>query len=353
MRNVFYLLALMLVACDSDVGWSVAFDSGPIIIDDSQPFEVGYAYRLSTPLAADPMTLFTAGDDGTIGVAVDFGQTLTGNIIFEARGNLISRIDGFSISDSSSLSIDSDTGNVPFLGTFDIEVSDTLVFMTELPFSGTFLVVTPQETVAIEVFPAGMTSSVTISLDGAAPIGMGWDELEDLLDDESAPPWQRRAALASEILEFTYDQLFAIARVFGFINDQLLTVNPATIPCDAFTGTPPPGVLQEGMSMLTWLGPGNTPGSGDNFDWAFTNCWYDDTASAYDLLFDGNVVLSGYGGRIDDGHELMGHGFDELLYDNLVIRRTIENSGSQFALVGSDTIEVTGSFSLAFDNHQN
>ncbi len=64
-------------------------------------------------------------------------------------------------------------------------------------------------------------------------------------------------------------------------------------------------------------------------------------------------MLSGYGGPIDDGHQLMGYGFDEVLYDDLVIRQTIEMAGSQFMIDVSDTIEVVGSFSLALDQIDN
>ncbi len=354
MRKSLIFLAVVLAACSSDNGSSGFVTSLPATIDDNgETKEIAYAYELSAVPGSVPLTLFTAGVDGTIGISVDFGQTMSGDVEFKVTDDRLSRITWLSVVVQSSINVDSDVGNEPFLGAFTIEVTDQLEFWTELPHFGVYRIVTPAETVTVEAIPGGMLSSVEISLDGAAPIALSWGELADVLDDETAPPWQRRAALAGGIMEFLYDQFFAIAGVFGFIDDELVTVNPANVPCDLFPGTPPPGVLQQGIGMLFWLGPGNSPSVGDNFNLAFTDCWFDDSGSSYDLLFGGNLVLSGYGGPIDDGHQLMGYGFDEVLYDDLVIRQTIEMAGSQFMIDVSDTIEVVGSFSLALDQIDN
>lgn len=353
MRKSLVLLAVVLAACGGDGESTVSFSSQPATIDDDvETKEIAYAYEFSAYPGAVPLTLFTSGNAGTIGISVDFGQTMSGEVVFEVIDDRLSRIDWLSVATQSSINVDSDVGNAPFLGEFAIEVTHQLVFLTEFPHFGVYRIVTPTETVTLQaVF--GYLSSVEMSLDGQAPIEMTWGELADLLDDESAPPWQRRAALASGLLEFMYDQFFAIAGVFGFIDDELLTVNPAINPCDAFPGTPPAGVLQEGIGMLTWLGPGNTPSVGDNFDLAFVDCWFDDSGSSRDSLFEGSLMLNGYGGPIDDGHELMGRGFGEVLYDDLVIRQTTEMPGSHFTIDVSDRIEVIGSFSLALDEIEN
>jgi hypothetical protein len=354
MKRSLVFLAVLLAACGSDDESTGFIPALPATIDDDgETKEIAYAYELSAVPDTIPLTLFTTGDDGTIGISVDFGQTMSGDVEFKVIDDRLSRINWLSVVTQSSINVDSDVGNEPFLGAFTIEVTDQLEFWTEVPHFGVYRVISPTETVTLKAIPGGMLSSVEISLDGEPPIPMTWSELADVLDDETAPPWQRRAALTGGLLEFMYDQFFAIAGVFGFIDDELLTVNPATVPCDAFPGTPPPGVLLEGIGMLAWLGPGSIPSVGDDFDLAFIDCWFDDSGSGHDLLFEGNLLLTGYGGPIDDGHQMMGRGFDEVLYDDLVIRQTIEKLDRQFTIDASDTIEVVGSFRLAIDEIDN
>jgi hypothetical protein len=120
------------------------------------------------------------------------------------------------------------------------------------------------------------------------------------------------------------------------------------LACDAFTGTPPAFVLEQGESTLTWLGPGNKPISGDNFAWAFTDCWFDDAGSGYDTLLNGAIGLNEILWDVDNLSRLVGAGFHEVDYDGLVVAGTVENPVGVFTISPGDIVTVTGGFDLVF-----
>ena len=125
------------------------------------------------------------------------------------------------------------------------------------------------------------------------------------------------------------------------------------IACDAFTGTPPLFVLAQGESTLTWLGTGYVPMSGDDFEWAFTDCWFDDTGSGFDTLFNGNVGLHDVVWEVDNFSQLVAAGFQEVIYADLVVAGTVENPVNVFTISPEDVAVVSGSFNLIFEAIEN
>jgi len=353
MHRYFLLLTVILAGCGSDdIGTILAGDNGgnggnggnEVIILPT------YGYQVSASPTGGPLTVNVPGEGGMMGISLDFGNTLNGDVNINVDANNNISILDYTLQTLSSVTVDSDSGDIPFLGAFDVEVTEDMMFgfpQPRPPDSGVYQVITPNETVNVQIFP-GLISTVEISLDGGAPVSLGWDELENLLDDDLALPWQRRAALAAEVLEFVLIQVFTITDTFNVIDDRLLTVNPAVVACDAFTGTPPPNVLNVGESSLTWLGPGNVPMGGDDFQWAFTDCWFDDPGSGRDTLLNGSISLNNYIEIIDGQFQLIGSGFDEVIYNNLEIAGTVENPVNVFTIDSQDIITVTGSFDLAF-----
>ena len=115
-----------------------------------------------------------------------------------------------------------------------------------------------------------------------------------MVDDELAPGFrQRKASLAFGAIEFLVQQFFNVA---GILDDLELVPlnNPYVETCDMFTSSPPQGVLAQGEFTITWLGSGELS-DGDDFMWAFTNCWSQDDEE----LLDGTVTLEDYTESVD------------------------------------------------------
>lgn len=365
MRVLFiFLLAAALVACESDgdredgVGFvpqPVSGDAGDVGGIDVEILPA-YDFEISATLAGDPLTVMVPGDVGMLGFAVEFGNTVHGEVGLEVDDNDYLRIRNYTVYAGSSLTVDSDVGDVAFLGSFAIEVIDDLVYMPNVPHHpanrGFFQVINAEEIVNVQVIP-GPFSSVEVSLGSGPAIWMSWGQLADLLDDELAPAWQRRAALATGVIDFVLIQMATITDTFNFTNDDLVAKNPAVIACDAFTGTPPLMVLAQGESTLTWLGPGNEPMSGDDFEWSFTDCWFDDPGSGFDALFKGTIGLNDFVWDVDNLSRLIGVGFHEVVYDGLIVAGTVENPVNVFTIDTEDVATVSGSFDLVIAEQGN
>jgi len=358
MRNSFFLLAITLVACTSDSNRDPvpSFVVQPAVAGVDAVVLPQYDFQVSSMPGGDPLTVRVPIDSAVLGVAVDFGKTLRGDIIFSVDDNNYLSVEEYTVKTLSSFTVDSDVGDVDFLGVFDVRVIDDLIYRPNVPHhppnGGLYQVITPDEMVNVRVIP-GPFSSVEISVGLGDPIWMSWDQLAEFLGDEHAPAPIQRAALATEVLDFVLIQVATISDTFNYINDEMLAVNPAVIACDAFTGTPPANVLNQGESTVTWLGPGAEPTDGDNFDWAFTDCWIDDSGSGFDTLLNGNIRLGDYAWDLDDDSNLIGAGFHEVIYDDLEVAGTIEQPPSVFLVNPDDIATVGGGFDLVFQGSRN
>lgn len=333
------VLGSLIAACSggSDGGFTSSARVEKIILPT-------YGYRIGATEEGGPLTISVLSDAGLITVAVDFGNTLNGEVnVAVDSSNDLSIVD-FSIDRFSAVSVDSDLG-LPFLGTFDIGVIlGTFSVPGAAPTAGRLEITAPFETVSLEFVAGG----VELRFGGAAPIYFAREDLENLIENDAAPGWQRRAALAVGILEFSLAQAFAVTEALNLIDEQLAGVNPLVAACDAFGGPPPAGVLAQGESTFTWMGSGSVPADGDSFQWAFTDCWYDDPTHPLDRLVNGSIDLLGYVEIIDAEFRLVGSGFDEVNFDNLVVAATEENPSGVFSIDSGNTITVNGSFDLAF-----
>ena len=277
-------------------------------------------------------------------VSIDFGNTLNGRVNVSVDFNNNATVTDYSLRSQSKLIVDSDVG-IPFHGLFIIEVIEDLQFLVgEPPTTGTIEIITVAETVTLEA----VLNGVELRFGTGAPVILTWDQLESLIDNDQAIAWQRRAALAAEILEFVFVQAFGVTEAFNLIDDRLATVNPLVASCDAFTGAPPPNVLAQGESTFTWMGSGSIPLGGDDFQWAFTDCWFDDSIGTSGELFNGSIDLNNYVEVIDADFNLIGTGFDEVIFNNLTIAVTEENPPGTFTIDLNNSVTVNGGFDLAF-----
>jgi len=339
MKKCVYCVLLVLAGCGGDGG-----SDGALVMDDDDVVILPtYGYQISALPGVGPLTVSIPDEGGLRIISLNFGNTLNGEINVSVDLNNNATPIDYSLQTPSTMTVDTDVG-APFLGAFDIEVTEDLQFLVgDPPTSGMIEVVTATETVVLQPFDGGLL----LRFNGAAPVTLTWDELENFLDDDLAIDWQRRAALAAEVLEFVFLQFFSVTETLNFIDDQLVTLSPLEVPCDAFTGSPPEGVLAQGQSTFTWLGSGSIPIGGDDFLWSFTHCWLDDVGDAADQLINGSIDLNNYIEVIDAQFRLIGTGFDEVIFNNLTIASTEENPMGVFNIVPNDTITISGGFDLA------
>jgi hypothetical protein len=220
-----------------------------------------------------------------------------------------------------------------------------LAGLADEPTSGAFEVVTATETTTMTIVPFG----VELSLNGAAPIALSWEDYDNLLDDAQAEMWQRRASLAGGTFGFIFDRMFQIADLLDSL-EQTESATPIVTTCDEFPGTPPDGVLLQGEHVLTRLGSGADLTPGDVFDWTFTNCWFESSTS----LIDNFLQMQNYIEVIDAGNTLTRIGFGPdnnigggVLYFDWTVAETVENQGV-YTIDPEDEIVINGGFSMLF-----
>lgn len=178
---------------------------------------------------------------------------------------------------------------------------------------------------------------------------VSWEELEGLLD-EAGPAWMKQAALATAAAEFVLGQALQVAGMQALILDAFPDQNPVTVMCDAFTGSPPPGVINQGMFVITWLGSGEVTG-GDSFNWRYTECWMQELAGEGTLI-DGDVDMMGYVMQVNASNQLTGFGFSGaaggVIFTDFISRQTTESAPGVHEFLPSETLTVNGGVSVQF-----
>ena len=230
----------------------------------------------------------------------------------------------------------------PMDGSFAVIATQQIEFLNSQLFSGAFNVVTAADTVTVTLVYGG----VEIALNGGEPVAYNWEEFNNLMDDETADAWQRRASLAASAFEFMMDQFLSVAEVLDIL-EAVTFSNPTVATCDLFTGTPPDGVLAQGEITITWLGSGELS-DGDDFLWEFNQCWNADDEE----LIHGTVNLQDYTETVDmNGDYLFEVGFGGIgdvpggvIFD-FTVSETEQNEGI-WTIPADGVITVTGGFSV-------
>jgi hypothetical protein len=344
LRPIALIAVLAVAACgggggDDGGGSNGGDDPGPVNILPNYNF-------LLTNLPGD--NLLTASISSGISVSIDIDGMLHNALDLSVSAANEVTLLSYTIHAGSRLDlIVSSGGLLPLDGTTTVTVTEDIeVSLGSPPSSGAFDVVVPGETVRVAVTPLG----VQISLNGGQAIDYTWDEFGGLMEDDTYEAWVRRASLASDAFEFLYE--FSIDT--GDILDELellATNNPLVELCDMFTGTPPAGVLAQGDMTLTWIGAGElTPG--DDFDWQFNQCWFDEPGEPFDELFNGSIRLENYNEVVDfNTNTLFQIGFGGLsgepggIIFDLTLSGTVENSGV-FTISPDNVIAITGGFAM-------
>ena len=88
--------------------------------------------------------------------------------------------------------------------------------------------------------------------------------------------------------------------------------------------------------------------SGDDFQWAFSDCWFDDATDIDDILLNGSIDLRNYAEIIDAQSRLIGTGFDEVIFNDFEIADTVESPPGTFSIDPRNRVTISGGFDLTF-----
>ena len=302
-----------------------------------------YSFEIGGVQAGTDMVVDVGGQ---FQVGVDLGDTLRGSVNLQVNSPTNVSFLDFVTDAGSTMTVAVAGSETDLDGEFTINItSDVVAGVDDEPTSGVFEVVTAADTTTVMVVANG----VELSLDGAAAIPFSWDDYDDLLDDEQAATWQRRASLAGGTFAFIFERMFEIADLLDGL-EQTESATPIVTACDEFQGTPPAGVLLQGEHVFTRLGSGEDLSPGDVFDWTFTNCWF----ASSNTLIDNFMQMQNYIEVIDSSNTLTRIGFGPdnnisggVLYFDWSVAETEENQGV-YTIDPVDRIEINGGFSMLF-----
>jgi hypothetical protein len=334
--------ALLLVGCggggSSGGGVDEPYDvEAPLVILENYNFFLG-------KLNNGELLTANVGGDFTVTIDLDDGS-LAGNLDLDVGANNTVTFLSYLLRAGNSfvLTVTSPEGS-ELDGTFRVSVmTDIEAAVDEPPISGAVMIQLPD---VLEFW-------VTILADGVELTSLAgteqytWEEFAALLDDEQAAGFRRQAALSFGVIEFLVEQFFNVADVLDDL--ELVTLNnPYIETCDMFTGSPPQGVLAEGNVTITWLGSGELS-DGDDFTWAFENCWSQDDEE----LLDGTVTLEDYTESVDFntgilfniGFGGLGAGAPGGVIFDLTFAETVEDQGV-WTIQADGVITVSGGFVL-------
>ena len=340
MRKYLIYLALLMAGCGGSSDGGVDEPDvveAPLVILDNYNFFLGNLNNgeLLTANVGGEFTVTIDMDDGLIAGNLDLDVGASNTVTFLSY--LLRAGNSFVLTVTSPVGSELD-------GTFRVSImTDIEGTLGEPPTSG-LVMLSP---------PGVLEFSVAILADGVELNSLAgserytWEEFAALLDDEQAAGFRRQAALAVGVVEFLVEQFFNVADVLDDL--ELVTLNnPYVETCDMFTGSPPQGVLAQGELTITWLGSGELS-DGDDFTWAFNNCWsYDD-----EELLDGTVTLEDYTESVDFntgvlfniGFGGLGAGAPGGVIFDLTFSETVEDQGV-WTIPADDIITVTGGFVL-------
>ena len=339
--RVLFLLgisAVLLAGCSSSGG-----DDEPDAVEAPLVILDNYNFFLSNLNNGE---LLTANVGGEFTVTVDIDGLLAGNLDLDVGADntvtLLSYV--LRAGNSFTLTVTSPEGS-GLDGTFRVSIGpDIEAAVGEPPTSGAFGIDYPDTVFPVSVFILADGVQVE-SFDGT--FQYTWEEFAALLDNELAHDWQHQVALAFGVIEFLVEQFFNVADVLDDL--ELVTLNnPYIETCDMFPGSPPQGVLAQGELTITWLGSGELS-DGDDFTWAFENCWSQDDGE----LLDGTVTLEDYTESVDfntgvlfnTGFGGLGAGAPGGVIFDLTFSETVEDQGV-WTIPADGVITVSGGFVL-------
>lgn len=346
-RRMLLLIPVAVMAILSIVatgGSSGGGDGGtpvvPPTILSSYNFEIGSLIN-NIPLTAE------VGDDAV--VTVHFGNTLRGSIDLNVSATNEVTLLRYVTNPGSTVNVSVTSVQDPALNAmFSVTVTEAMhAEIYDEPTSGVFEAVAGEDTITVRMIGTG----VELSLNGGPLSSFTWDEYTDLLYGVGVEDWQRVASLAGGMFEFIFEYFTNAADVFDDL--EFITLNsPYDESCDMFTGSPPNGVMAQGMGRITWQGSGELM-PGHTFHWEFMNCWVGFGGNGE--LMNGMIQMSNYTETIDASNTLTRIGFEPsggvnggVEFLGYTIEET-EDIGGMHMIDPTATVSVSGGFSVVFE----
>ena len=293
--------------------------------------------------------LLTVAAGGEMTVTIDIDSLFAGAVDVSADANLNVNFLTYTARRTSRFDlIVSTVGGSPLDGTTTVVLTEDLDgAIGGWPMSGAFDVIAAGQTVSVSF--AG-SEIVSVSLNGGDPVEYVQDDFAQLVDDDTQEAWKRRASLAANAFTFMYELFFTVADELDQLEAVTLS-SPVIEACDMFTGAPPAGILAQGEMTLTWIGSGGLS-DGDDFDWQFNQCWFDNPGDPIDEYVDGSIYLENYTETIDfNTNTLFEIGFGGtsgqpggIIFD-LTMAETVEEAGV-FTIPSEGVIDITGGFTM-------
>lgn len=313
----------------------------------SSTFLPVYRYHIEQDRDSEDQLEFSVQWDGTRYV---FSVRFSGS---DGLTGLYDRSSGVtSIAPGSELTVETGDG-APLIGAFRAVVIEEIATLPTGEFSdGAWMIVAGNDTVRIDV--ASGISGVALSLNGGTAVSFEWPDFAELFAPGSAAPtWQQSASASFQFLRIAALQARTAFAVLVDATRVSFTDTPDVRSCSMFPGAPPPGVLNTGERVLTWLGAADL-----GFDLRFTDCWVDLAGEDQDYLYHGEIALTGWRSSGDGSNRLIFVGFGGdafgnrvpggVAYLDLAFSRTVPNSagGSDFDPAADYTL--SGGFAIGF-----
>jgi hypothetical protein len=186
-----------------------------------------------------------------------------------------------------------------------------------------------------------------------------WDQFDELFENTSEEDYFRIAAFGYNVLHFMYEQSEIVITALELISEndiQLEETGTVEQNCDTYPLPPLPAVSYDpGLIKVNWYDADNSIsiGPGDTVYLGFIECWDNDETDTIDTFFDGTVNMVNYtevenaGVVTRIGFEPSASGTGGIQYDYLDITET-ETTGSNVVFVTSETLTLSGGFSMVF-----
>jgi hypothetical protein len=246
-----------------------------------------------------------------------------------------------------------------------LQVNEALAWTGDgSPTSGEFDIRDPvvQALIRVNITPTGVDLAYYSSGDpNDPPTGsesLTWDQFDDLFGS-AAPDYQQIAAFAHNVLHFMFEQGGLVIQALELISEndiQLEETGTVEQNCDSYPQPPLPAVAYDpGLIKVNWYDADNSIdlGPGDTVHLGFIECWDNDETDTIDTFYDGTVNLVNYtevenaGVVTRIGFEPSASGTGGIQYDYLDITET-ETTGSNVVFVTSETLTLSGGFSMIF-----
>lgn len=308
---------------------------------DVDPFVLPtYAFSVGSTLDGTPFSVAFSQDGNDYRLSVAPGPA-------GFTGTHGTQTGAWTLDVGAAFEIDSDLGDDPLFGSFDIVCTSTLAIpMNDPPTAGAWRIDGLPSTVAVQVVVGG----VELTVGGGAPVFYKWGAFEDLMGSPGASFEENVAGFSSSIIKFMFARFDLVVSALMGLDEGLEWRNPIHVDGPAWDAglVLPPTLENPGWAELLWIDRGDGElGPGDDLRWTFGDMPYDD-----EYCFDGWIDLRNLTEVVDAANRLVRIGFEPygardggISFDDLTLLELEEQAG-EIHVIGN--LDLEGAFTLVF-----